>query len=451
MRNWFQLSVNAVPKKHLLIISYYFPPMGGGGIQRISKLLKFWDYAEYKVSVLTVKSSFFYAEDTSLQVDIPKHVNIYRTETLDPFRLLFFVNRLLGRSSTKSRKYPRESGAFLRKISGVLFLPDSRILWLPFALKFIRKIHKKYHIDIILATVPPFTVGIIAYFAWRINNIPFIIDFRDSWTDNPYLPHVSRLHYFFQNLLEKLVVNIANGITFVNPNLKKFYLKKYPELELKNIQVVRNGYDPDDFPQQKVDKSKMDKIFRIGIMGTVYSQGNSPEPLLAAVSELLKESPDIKDKLRIVFIGKWSIDFLKKIGIYQIDHLLEWVDYLPHTQALTAANSMDAFALAIEDQHFGSENVTPGRIYEYLHFKKPILAMCPRESDIAWLIQDCQAGVAVEYNQRIAIKQILKNWIENKESFYHLYGFVRTEIYHRHNQAVQMLQFINKIKLKESC
>lgn len=451
MRNWFQLSVNAAPKKHLLIISYYFPPMGGGGIQRISKLLKFWDYADYKVSVLTVKSSFFYVEDTSLQVDIPKSVRIYRTETLDPFRLLFFVNRLLRRSGKKSRKYPRESGAFLRKISGVLFLPDSRIPWLPFALKFIRKIHKMHHIDIILATTPPFTTGIIAYFSRRIYNIPFIIDFRDSWTDNPYLPHISRLHGFLQNLLEKLVVNIANGITFVNPNLKKFYLKKYPKLEMQNIKVVRNGYDPDDFPQYKVNDSKMDKIFRIGIMGTVYSQGNSPEPLLAAVSELLKGNPDIENKLRIVFIGKWSNDFLKKIGIYKIDHLLEWVDYLPHIQALKVANSMDAFALAIEDRHSGSENVTPGRIYEYLYYKKPILAMCPLGSDIAWLIQNCQAGVVVEYNQRIAIKQILKKWIENKESINDSYKFVHIEKYHRYNQAAQMLQFIDKINLKESC
>jgi hypothetical protein len=449
LRNWSQLSVNAVPKKHLLIISYYFPPMGGGGIQRISKLLKFWDYAEYKVSVLTVKSSFFYAEDTSIQVDIPAPVSIYRTETCDPFRLLFFVNRLLGRSGTGSRKYPRESGAFLRKISGFLFLPDSRILWLPFALRFIRKIHRKNCVDVILATVPPFTTGIIAYFSKRIYSIPFVVDFRDSWTDNPYLPHVSRIHNFLQNLLEKLIINNANGITFVNPNLKKFYLRKYKALEMMYTQVIRNGYDPDDFPPKKVDNSKLDKIFRIGIMGTVYSQGNSPEPLLAAVSELLKESPDIKDKLRIVFIGKWSIDFLKKIGVYQIDYLLEWVDYLPHVQALAFANGMDAFALAIEDRYSGSENVTPGRIYEYLYFRKPILAMCPLESDIAWLIQNCQAGVVVEYHQLTAIKQILKNWIENKESIYDLYKFVRIKKYHRYNQAAQMLQFINKVSLKK--
>ncbi len=422
--------------------------MGGGGVQRISKFLKYWNYEDYDISVLTVKSSYFYADDTSLEQDIPPHVNVHRTETFDPFRLMYFFKSFVERSPKNQNKLSKESGNILRKLSGFLFIPDSRILWLPFALYRAGKIHKKHKIDFIITTLPPFTSGIIAWILRKILRIPYILDFRDSWTCNPYIPRISYFHNFLHTKLENFVISRALATIFVNPNLRKYYTTKYKYLNRKQTCVIRNGYDPVDFDFDNHVSDKISKhFFRIGILGTVYSQGNSPKPLLMAVSELMGIIPQLKNKLRIAFIGKWSDDFLKEANSYRLDKVLDWINYLPHKEALAVANQLDALALAIDSSFEGSEHVTPGRIYEYLYLKKPILAICPQNSDIAWLIRECNAGMIIEYEDIETLKKVLTTWITDSDSLKTSFKFDKIERFHRQRLTNQMLEFLKGLSL----
>ena len=219
--------MNIAPKPHILFISYYFPPMGGGGVQRILKSLKYWNYRKFDVSVLTVKPSYAYAGDPSLEKDIPVAVSVYKSGTVDPFRFLFLLKKFLPGSFPVRRSAVKESGQSLRRFSNFFLLPDSRIPWLPLALKQLGKIHRSHPVNLIVATMPPFTAGIIANCADRLWKIPYLLDFRDAWTRNPYLPSVSALHQAIQEKLEQRTIQAAAGYVFVNPRLGDYYQKKY--------------------------------------------------------------------------------------------------------------------------------------------------------------------------------------------------------------------------------
>ncbi|MEJ2050867.1 MAG: hypothetical protein P8Y60_13715, partial [Calditrichota bacterium] len=129
--------------------------------------MKYWDYSSFSVSVLTTKTSYFYAEDKSLAEEIPVEVSIYRTESLDPFRIAQLIRKYLPGRKRKAKNITQESSGFLRKLSSLVFIPDSRILWLPFAVYKIWRINRQSPLDLMIATMPPFMVGIIAKIAYK--------------------------------------------------------------------------------------------------------------------------------------------------------------------------------------------------------------------------------------------------------------------------------------------
>ncbi len=426
--------------------------MGGGGVQRVLKFLKFWDYRKFDVSVVTVKPSHFYAEDRELTAEIPSSVEVIPSGSLDPFRLLYLFRKIFRIPPRKSRKLRRESAGILRRAAGYLFLPDSRVLWLPFAVAKIGNLHRRKPIDLLIATVPPFTAGLIGTVARRFFRIPYILDFRDAWSNNPYLPEQPAVLRKLQSGLEKRALLNSAGVVFVNPNLQNYYLKRYDFLEEIPTVTIRNGFDPDDFPTQVnlSERHEPDK-FRIGVVGTIYSQGNAPFPLLRAVADLVRKQPELRNRLRIVFMGKWAKDFLSRVREFGIDDLLEWINYLPHRQALAYANGFDALALSITDSLPGSENVTPGRIYEYLYLRKPILAICPPESDLARLVKNNRAGVVVPYSNTSAVREVLEKWISNPARIDHPpRNASHMDSYHRGHLTRQLINFIEERVIRGS-
>lgn len=450
LSNWSLPSVNIARKPHVLFISYYFPPMGGGGVQRILKFLKFWDYEQFQVSALTVKPSYFYAEDQSLVQDLPPQPHIFRSGSLDPFRLIFILRKIFISPKKLKSASSQESGGLVRKLASFFFLPDSRILWMPFAILKIWKIHRQNPVDLLLASMPPFSTGLIAKTAAKLFAIPYLLDFRDSWTDNPYLPVPTGLHYKIQTILEKKTIHSAAGCVFVNPALRDYYLVKISVLKKMPFTVIRNGYDPDDFQKFEAERQvEADNYFQIGVMGSVYSQGNAPLPLLDALALMHQEEKELGQKLRLIFIGKWAIEFIKKIKDHPYRQQISLVDYLPHQQALVYAKNLDALALAVQSDLPGSAQLTPGRIYEYLYLQKPILAMCSPGGDLAFLIRQCQAGEVVDYQNVGEVVRVLKKWLKAPTTVKADYTFQNLEQFHRQRLTVEMMKFIRFVLTKD--
>ncbi len=417
--------------------------MGGGGVQRIQKFIKYWDFNQYRLSILTVKPSHFYALDPSLQNDLPKQLSVYRSGTFDPFRVIYLIKKIFRRSNSKAVKSTFESGHSSRRLINYVLLPDSRIPWVPFAVHRIGKIHRSNPIDLIVATLPPFTTGIIASRARRKWHIPYLLDLRDAWTHNLYMPRLSSIHGKIQNRLEFQTIKFASGLVFVNPELRSYYQNKYSFLKNARLKVIRNGFDREDFSHLSLHKpDRPDSLFKIGIMGTIYSQGNAPYTLINALSVLKHQSNLLSQKLKIVFIGKWTRSFHAWVMSQTVHPQVEFIPYLPHRKALELARTMNALALALHSDLEGSELVTPGRIYEYLYLKKPVLAMCAPKSDLAGLVQKSNAGEVVDYQNTNGIVQILTRWLTTGISSY---SFKNIELYDRQSQTDELLKFIRQI------
>lgn len=440
--------MSTVPEKHILFISYYFPPMGGGGVQRILKFLKYWDKKACRLSVLTVKPSYFYAEDPGLIGEVPAEVTVYRSGSLDPFRLMYLLKRLFRAISRRASGggHRRESGRLVRRISGFLFLPDSRLLWLPFALWHIRAIHRRQPVDAIVASVSPFTAGIIGALCRILWGIPFVLDLRDAWTNNPFHPTITPWHTRLQRQLEGFAVKRAAALAFVNHRLSQDYHQRYPFLGQRPTAVIRNGYDPADFenlpePVVPPDPGRLS----VGVFGTIYSRGNWPVPLIRAVNRLLEENPALNEKLRIYFVGKWSADFLEWLRTNDRTEVVRLIGYLPHRQMLAQASAMDVLTISHEAELPGSETITPGRIYEFFYLKKPILALCHPRSDIADLIRSTASGEVLTYGDVPGIVEILKNWLTRPDDFQQKYQFRDIGQFNRQTLTGRMMELTNRV------
>jgi glycosyltransferase involved in cell wall biosynthesis len=434
---------NIARKPHIAIISYYFPPMGGGGVQRITKFLKYSHADVFQISVITVKPSAFYAYDESLVGEIPAAVNVVRTDSLDPFRLSYLLSRRAAKQPA-SEPAKHESSGKLRKWSNLLFFPDSRAFWRPFAVKALQKLHAQNPIDLVVATMPPFTCGLIANSFFRKSGVPYVLDYRDGWISNPYLPELPKILANRHRRAESALLNNAAGVVFVNPSLRQVYSDAFPALSAKQTCVIRNGFDPADFNWLASATGRNPK-FTLGFMGTIYSQGNVPETLLDALAMLKKREADLAHRLQIVFLGKWTPEFEVLVAQKGLDELVKFMHYRPHREALAIAKDFDALALAVDSRQSGSRALTPGRIYEYLALKKPILAMCPPESEVAEIVQLTHAGEAVEYHNRERIAATLQKWLKNRDALPNIFTFRNIEQFNRKVQSEAFWQFIGEI------
>ena len=431
-------------KPHVVFVSYYFPPMGGGGVQRTLKFLKFSDPLRVKLSVVTVKPSFFYADDPTLAADLPANVQVIRSGSLDPFRLIYLFRTLLPKKTPDTTKKNRESGGKIREIVSKIFVPDSRLLWLPFALSAIRRLHRQQPVDAIIATLPPFTAGLVGIFAGKFSQIPVVLDYRDGWSKNPYLPKTGALQRWLNGKLEQFCLNNAAGVIFVNPELERDYVDRFSQFEQTPHLTIRNGYDPQDFEHlpQSETSSQQKQPMEIGVMGTIYSQGNCPETLLKAISELKQQDEKLPEKLQLTFLGKWTAEFELQVSEMGLDDIVRWEKYRPHREALLRAAQFDALALAVDSRIPGSRQLTPGRIYEYLALRRPILAMCPVEGDLAHLVKSAKAGEIIEFTDVAAIKQCILDWLENHPQHTGKYLIQHVGNYSRASLTKQLWAFL---------
>lgn len=387
--------------RRCLIITYYFPPVGGGGVQRILKLVKYLSRQNWHFKLIVAGSDqgAHSLLDESLLSEIPAGLEIVSVD--DPFSML-----------QKGRLRKLKSTFAMRWLSSLFFIPDIRKNWSARAERTALDIIRKEPFDCILVSSPPYSLATAAARLRQNTNIPVVLDMRDPWVINPYKIYPSPLHKFLDVRHERLAIQgIEHGVSCYR-NLLEYFRGNIPGFHSKNWQVIPNGFDAEDFEDIIVEKQEK-AFFNIAFSGTTYSHLNSPEPLFKALAIIKKENTGLFKKIRFHHIGQSMLDLEKLACDYGVDKNLTFWGYQKHGRCLNILAGMDALVFFLDSNNPQAANTIGGKVYEYLRLGLPILGVVPHEGEAADLLRSTRSGVDVDSNAPQKIADILKDWVQH--------------------------------------
>lgn len=379
--------------KNLLIIAYYFPPSGGPGVQRVLKHVKYLPEFGWQPIVFTVSNGQFPARDESLIKQIPKSTIVEKFEIFEPYD---YYRKLTGKKpgdaiDVNVIKKEGQKTSFKEKIAefirATFFIPDARAMWLLNAGKQLDKVFNKYKIDAIYSSSPPYTCSMIAKKAKKKSRLPWVAGFRDPWTEFISSPNRWFLPAMIDRRFEFSVFNQADAVECAWVGIIKDAIKKYPKLDSSKFFHVPNGFDSSDFPV--VEQSKNDK-FTLTYTGSMYGRRN-PESLFKAIELLLSQKLLESNNLHLRFVGRFGAEVQEMFDKATFKDSIEIVNYVPHSKSIEYLLKSDALLLVV-DESKESEEIVPGKVYEYIGVKVPIIAIGPNHSAIADLLAETGSG-----------------------------------------------------------
>jgi len=400
---------NTLGKRRVLLLSYYFPPMGGTGVLRMLKVAKYLPRHGWIPTVLTVNKDNYHTRDETLLDDLPSECEMIRTGSLDPDRL---YRLLRGRKTSafwdlESRGSRGLLSRLIRIVRSSLFIPDTRIGWLPFACAAGRRAVVNHDLDAVLASGPPHTTLIAGAMIARRTRRPFLADFRDPWTEAYFYPDRPFLADRINRKLEAWVLRQADCITAVGEGVADSLRRKLPPRDRDKVQVLHNGFDPEDFP---ADRTAPVHPFTLIYCGSLHMR-RDPRPLIKALEALAASGEVKKEDFRFRIIGRMTSEIREAVGASPIRESLEISGYLPYRDTLAAMSRASALVLLIEDGPEGKAILT-NKIFEYLGCGHPILALAP-EGEASDIIHRAHAGLVVPPTNRDAIGQALLTLFRN--------------------------------------
>ncbi|WP_419211184.1 glycosyltransferase family 4 protein [Maribacter sp. X9] len=392
--------------KKVLVITYYWPPAGGPGVQRWLKFVKYLRDFDIEPVVYIPDNAHYPILDESFCNDLPKDITIYSQSILEPYRLAsFFSSKKTNRISSGiiTAKNQSTLEKTLLWIRGNLFIPDARKFWVKPSVAYLKGVLEKENIDTIITTGPPHSVHLIGYYLKQPGSLKWIADFRDPWTSIGYhkklklTSNAQKKH----KKLEALVLNKADKIIVTSETTKR----EFEQITDQPISVITNGFDV-----QRTEIVELDKKFTISHIGSMLT-GRNPKNLWRILSEMMKENSDFEDALRLQFIGVVSDDVLHSITELGLDDVVEVIGYVSHEKALAYQKTSQILLLAEIDSE-ETKGIIPGKLFEYMYAKRPILGVGPSNWEVGNIITETKAGAIFEYEDTIALKNLLLSWFE---------------------------------------
>lgn len=401
--------------KKILLITYYWPPSGGAGVQRPLKFAKYFSLSGNEVFVLTVnpgKASYPVTDET-LAAEIPEGVKVFHADSFEPLWLLglFMPKNKIpygGFANTKESA----SQKVLRFIRGNFFIPDARVGWVSHAYRKAVKIIEKNKIENVLISSPPHSSQLIGLkLKKKFPSIHWIADLRDPWTDIYYykeLMHTSPARSIDKSY-ERKVLEKCDAALVVSPSIKKTFAGKSELINPDKITVIPNGYDEDDFPESKKGRTGTD--FVITYVGTMADSYN-PGVFFDVMKEVIRWN-DVKIKLRIA--GSLSAGIQNLISASGLSEVTEILFYIPHDRAIEEMKNASLLLLIIPDVP-GANGILTGKLFEYLGSMTKILGIGPTEGDAAAILNHTQAGKVFSRDDRNGIKSFLEKLIADQKT-----------------------------------
>jgi glycosyltransferase involved in cell wall biosynthesis len=386
----------------VLIVTYYWPPSGGAGVQRWLKFAKYLPEFGWEPIILTVDPQYasYPVTDYSLNEDLSPDLQVYKTPATDYFSIYKKDKSKIPSAGFANSVDDTLIGKLMRFIRGNFFLPDPRKGWNKYAFKKASGLIETEGIKHVITTSPPHSTQLIGLkIKKKYPEIRWIADLRDPWTDIYYYKqfYPTVLSKMIDENYEKRVLEKADKITTVGSSLKNTFSLKKEGLESKT-EVITNGYDEDDFTGIESEKPSKLTITYVGTLSDIYPVNG----LVIALKKMKKQGMDFA----LRFVGSVSGKTKQLITSYIPDTTLEFLPYAIHSEAVKYLMSSTLLLLIIPS-HQSNKSILTGKLFEYIASGKPILCLGPADGDAAEIIRKCKSGVTFDYNDSDKIFEFL--------------------------------------------
>ncbi|RDI50432.1 glycosyltransferase family 4 protein [Flavobacterium glaciei] len=424
------------PKK-ILIITYYWPPAGGPGVQRWLKFVKYLPDFGVQPVVYIPENPTYPIVDKNLVKEVSDKAIILKQKIFEPYQLASFLSKNKTKKISSGIIPNQKKQSFLDKtflwIRGNLFIPDARVFWVKPSVAYLEKYIAENNIDTIITSGPPHSLHLIGLELKQKLDLKWFADFRDPWTTIGY--HKSlRLSSFAakkHKALEHQVLNTADTIIVTSKTTKT----EFQAITNKPIAVITNGYDT-----EQVEKQTLDTKFTLAHIGSFLSERN-PHVLWESLVELIHEIPDFKTHLEIKLIGAVSQEVLETISQFGLNSFLNNLGYVSHAEAI-AHQRKSQVLLLIEINSEDTKSIIPGKLFEYMVSGRPIIAIGPKDSDFAEIITETNTGVFFDYSEKMKLKSVIldfyNQFLEGKLQA----NGVGLQLYSRKNLTKELSQLI---------
>ena len=424
-------------QKKLLIITYYFPPAGGPGVQRWLKFVKYLPEFDIQPIVYVPENPTYPIIDEGLVSQISDKVIVLKNKILEPYQLASIFSKNKTKKISSGIFPHKKKQTFLDKtflwVRGNLFIPDARVLWVKPSVSYLEKYIKENNIDTIVTSGPPHSLHLIGLELKEKLGVKWFADFRDPWTTIGYHKALRLSNYAAKKhkKLESKVLNTADTIIVTSKTTKT----EFEAITNKPISIITNGYDIEN-----VEKQTLDTKFTLAHIGSFLSDRNPPF-LWECLTELLNEIPDFKSHLEIKLIGAVSQEVLDAISQFNLNDYLNLLGYVSHHEAI-AHQKKSQVLLLIEINSEDTKSIIPGKLFEYMVSNRPIIAIGPQGSDFADIIKETNTGVFFDYSEKAKLKSVIldfyNQFLEGKLQS----NGVGLQQYSRKNLTKQLAQLI---------
>lgn len=427
--------------KKILIITYYWPPAGGPGVQRWLKFAKYLPEFGWKPIIYTPENPSYPLLDESLMKDVPDDLEIVRTKIWEPYQLAEKLNK--SNKKFKAGQFDVGSNqSWKSKLSiwvrGNFFIPDARVFWVNPSTKFLEQYLKINNIETIVTSGPPHSMHLIGLnLKKKFPDLKWIADFRDPWTEISYYKHLK-----LTNRSDKKHRQLESEV-FKNADIT--LATSYTDAENfrkngANAFCITNGFDETDSNPQTLQPSNSPTQFTLSYIG-VLEQLRNPENLWKALDNLVKTNEDFEENFNLKFVGRIDNKILEVIEKSNLKDHIQNLGYVSHDKAVDEM-AKSSLLLITNFPNDSSKGIIPGKIFEYLATGKQIISFGPNEADVAKILDETKAGKHFGYNDSREIENFILEKFELWKSGNLLENTQNIEQFSRRNLTKQLVQIL---------
>ena len=425
--------------KRVLIITYYWPPSGGSGVQRWLKMSKYLPENGWLPVIYTPENPESPIDDPTLNADVCPEAEVIKRPIFEPYS---FYKKFVGvKKDQKVKVGFIDEGEHKKSwkenltlwIRGNLFIPDARRWWVKPSVRFLKKYLKEHPVDAIITTGPPHSMHLIGMKLHEKLHIPWIADFRDPWTEIDYYNelHLTRCSDRKHHRLENQVLTKADAVVTVAPD----GARRLENLGAKNVRTIYNGFDSSDSVKEVIPSNDVFTLTYLGVLSKIQN----PDSLWEALSEIVAENEQFKASLKINMIGQIDHSAVVSIQNHGLSDLTEFTPYIPHSQVSEAQRSSSALLLLLMPSSVErSKGLLTGKLFEYLASGRPILCIGPEDGDAAKIISEANAGITVDFEDKEKMKEVITNLFQ---------AFQKSEL--NNNSSSSVKRYSRQILTKE--